>query len=374
MKQRPLICTYYFPNWHVDPRNERIHGKNWTEWRVVQYATPRFPGHEQPKIPLWGYDDEANPKDMSRKIKAAADHGIDAFVFDYYYFSDGAYRERCLQEGFLRAPNRNDLQFALMWANHDPIYAHPGSYLKPRDPLWSGKVDAETFIRCTEHCIQSYFREPNYLRVDGKLYFSIFRPAAMIEELGGKYIARLLFEDFRRRVEKAGLGQLMLDGIVINSGSSLDEANSLLLETGFDSASDYGWNGHRDEDFPALDWERWFERCKDDAERISTALQLPYNPVVPMGWDVSPRTVQSDMYDKRDYPFDVVIVNNTPEHYEKALRHVGAFMQSDKATGSIIHLPCWNEWTEGAYLEPDQKHGYGYLEAVKHAFGISLKN
>ena len=91
MKEKPLICSYYFPNWHVDPRNETIHGKGWTEWRVTHYATPRFEGHKQPKQPLRGYEDEADPAVMERKIADAVSHGIDAFIFDWYYFEDGSF-------------------------------------------------------------------------------------------------------------------------------------------------------------------------------------------------------------------------------------------------------------------------------------------
>lgn len=61
-------AAYYFPNWHVDPANERFHGKGWTEWQLMKYATPRFEGHQQPKVPLWGYEDEADPKVMEKKI------------------------------------------------------------------------------------------------------------------------------------------------------------------------------------------------------------------------------------------------------------------------------------------------------------------
>lgn len=103
MNRRPIVSAFYFPNWHVDPRNEKYHGTGWTEWRVAQYATPRFEGHEQPKVPLWGYEDEADPAVMEKKIAAAADHGVDNFTFDFYFFEDGPYRERCLNEGFLKA-------------------------------------------------------------------------------------------------------------------------------------------------------------------------------------------------------------------------------------------------------------------------------
>jgi len=371
MEKRPRICTYYFPNWHVDQRNEKLHGKGWTEWRVLQCATPRFDGHEQPKIPLWGYEDEADPTVMARKIATAAKYGIDAFIFDWYYFADGSYRERCLQEGFLGAANRNDVEFALMWANHDPIYAHPGSWLKPGEPLWSGKTDPETFLRCTDHCLNTYMNQPNYMRIGGGLYFSIFQPERMIQDLGGTKTARMLLDDFRFRAEKAGLGKLTLDAHV---GAVADEyierTNRYLTEMGFDSASSYGWSNWGDE-FPALDYATWRERNGTDDARLSKKLRVPFTPAVSMGWDSSPRTVQSDMYERANgYPFWTVIVNNTPLEYEKALRRTAEFMASDEATGTAIMLPCWNEWTEGAYLEPDTKNGYGYLEAIRRVFGV----
>ena len=75
MKNRPLIASYYFPNWHVDPRNEKLHGTGWTEWNVTRCALPRFPGHVQPKTPIWGYEDESVPTVMERKI------AVNAFLF-----------------------------------------------------------------------------------------------------------------------------------------------------------------------------------------------------------------------------------------------------------------------------------------------------
>ena len=66
MAKRPIVATYYFPNWHSDPRIEALHGKGWSEWRVTQHATPRFPGHLQPKVPLWGYQDESKPEVMEQ--------------------------------------------------------------------------------------------------------------------------------------------------------------------------------------------------------------------------------------------------------------------------------------------------------------------
>ena len=76
------VAVYYFPNYHADRRNEEWHGKGWTEWELVKAAKPRFDGHQQPKVPLWGYEDESKPEAMQRKIDAAADHGVSAFIFD----------------------------------------------------------------------------------------------------------------------------------------------------------------------------------------------------------------------------------------------------------------------------------------------------
>ena len=80
-KERPLICAYYFPNWHPTPQNDKWHGTGWTEWEVVKCAISRFPGHKQPKVPLWGYEDESDPSVMKRKIQAASNYGVDGFYF-----------------------------------------------------------------------------------------------------------------------------------------------------------------------------------------------------------------------------------------------------------------------------------------------------
>jgi hypothetical protein len=79
------VAAYYFPNYHSgDPRNDLNMEKNWSEWELVKAAQPRFPNHQQPKVPEWGYLDEKDPKVMAKKIEAAVSHGIDCFIFDCY--------------------------------------------------------------------------------------------------------------------------------------------------------------------------------------------------------------------------------------------------------------------------------------------------
>ena len=366
------VMAYYFPNWHVDPRNEKWHGEGWTEWNLVKYATPRFPGHKQPKIPLWGYEDEAQPGIMEKKIDTAAKYGIDGFIFDWYFYADGPYRNRCLEQGLLKSANLDKIKFAVMWCNHDAIQAHPGSRMFPKSVLCSGNVDSRTFREATQYCIDHYFTSQSYLRIDGKLYFSIFSLMKMVNELGGIDASRALFDDFRDRVQKAGLGELHLNAVnfermKVPSENLAEEVNKLSLSLGLDSFSRHSWSW-KAPDFPTIDYEMVADENMREYEYYCRNFNLPYNASVLVGWDSSPRTVQSEIYGKVGYPFTAVFSNATPVQFEKILRKLKAICDSDYYKGNLVLLHSWNEWTEGTYLEPDNENGFGYLEAVKKVF------
>jgi hypothetical protein len=108
------VAAYYFPNYHTgDPRNDKNMGEGWSEWELVKTAQPRFPNHQQPKVPEWGYLDEKDPEVMAKKIEAAVEHGIDCFIFDWYMYEDGPFLNRCIDEGFLKAKNTETIKFAI---------------------------------------------------------------------------------------------------------------------------------------------------------------------------------------------------------------------------------------------------------------------
>ena len=157
------IFCYYFPNWHIDKRNEKWHGKNWTEWEVTKYAVPRFDGHIQPRKPLWGYIDESKPEVMAEKIDIACEYGIDGFIFDWYWLNEGIYREKCIENGFLKAENCNKLQFGIMLCNHNAIQAHPGSKAFPSPVLEECVIRNERFSELSKYCIEHYFNRENYM-------------------------------------------------------------------------------------------------------------------------------------------------------------------------------------------------------------------
>jgi hypothetical protein len=96
---------------------------------------------------------------------------------------------------------------------------------------------------------------------------------------------------------------------------------------------------------------------------------LPYFPNVTMGWDPSPRTVQSDAYLQAGYPFTPTLNNSTPERFWQALTKVKMRLDVDFGGPCILTINAWNEWTEGSYLEPDTEYGMAYLEAIRDVFG-----
>ena len=374
--------AWYFPNWHVTPQNEKWHGKGWTEWQVVKYATPRFEGHLQPKIPLWGYEDEADPAVFAKKIREAKSHGIDGFIFDFYWFSElGPYRRECLDEGFLGAENNEELEFSLMWANHDPIAAHPTPYGKTAAELkWcSGAIDTALFCEVTDFCIKNYFTRKNYRRVNGKCYFGIWNAGRFIKDLGGIDEAAAAMRDFRERAREAGVEiHFAAHAPSLPAANRLPDAREEYLyyaeKLTVDSVFYYNWDFPKVEHWPTVTYGDY--RALNEAlyEKHAKNCPLPVDLTVSVGWDSSPRTVQSDMYEEgAGYARNPIVIGNTPELVEGALRAAREFAESDAFTGDAVTIATWNEWTEGNYLEPDTENSYGFLDACRAVFGDERK-
>ena len=364
------IVAYYFPNFHRDERNEAHHGVNWTEWNLMKCAHPRFPGHNQPKIPLWGYEDEADPKVMAKKIATAQKYKVDGFIFDWYWY-DGPYLERALTEGFLGAENNSKFKFALMWANHDWMDRHPVSRKKSFNPelLYPWASTRENVSQVWEYVIENFMTKPNYWRIDNLPYFSIYAVDRFIRQMGGPDEAAIVLEEFREMARKAGLPGIHFNAVWFDN---LETTRSLacppsqwVSKVGFSSYTSYNnvfttpvWR----ESFPTISFAKACSQYHELAAKAMNKLPAPYLPVVTVGWDSSPRTVQSEIYEFLDvYPY-FPVMDPEPKAMEEAIRKLRSL--EPKA----IFVNAWNEWTEGSYLEPDEQNGYALLEAIGNSY------
>ena len=377
------VAVYYFPNYHHDPKNEVVHGSGWNEWELVREARPRYPEHSQPRIPLWGYENEADPAVMAKKIAAAADHGVDVFLFDWYWYEQGPYLERGLEQGFLGAPNNQRLKFAIHWANHDWIDIHPASYYNcatnSHRILYPGAISWQNYEIMVQTVIERYFKHPSYWQVDGAPYFSIYDLPSFIRSFGGLQEAASALAYFRSRVRAAGFADLHLNQVLWNLGVLPGEKalltdelcprnpGEVLQELGFNSFTSYVWIHHVPlATFPETDYAYACQEYLRYWDLATSEIALPYHPNATMGWDSSPRTIQSEAFENVGYPFTPCLAGNTPARFKEALQLIKERMERQNAT--ILTVNAWNEWTEGSYLEPDTVHGMGYLEAIRDVF------
>ena len=368
------VACYYFPNYHPgDSRNDQNKGKGWSEWDLVKAARPRFNGEHQPNVPLWGYGDESDSKVMAMKINAAADNGINVFIFDWYYYNDGPFLEGCLDDGFLKATNVNRIKFALMWANHDWIELHPYKLGTPQKVLYPGTVTPEHFDEICDYIIHHYFTNPSYWRIDGKPYFSFYEVNKLLENFGSVEDTRAALDRFRARAVAAGLPGIHLNAVIWgqpilpNEKTPVDPVK-LVKELGFDSVTDYVWVHHVALPDQQTDYNFVRDRYFDYWRQIENKFGVPYFPNVSMGWDPSPRCNQNDKFGNFGYPFTNTIKDNTPERLRQALEITRQRLLTNTTEPKVVTLNSWNEWTEGSYLEPDDVHGMAYLEAIKSVF------
>lgn len=368
------VAAYYFGDYHLDKRNILEHGPGWTEWNLVRSASPRFPGHHQPRVPLWGYGDESNPEVFERKIAAAKASGIDAFVFDWYWYKDGPFLESALSDGYLRSSNCRDLKFALMWANHDWFDIQPAKLSGPPTLEFEGAIGPGPFDAMVERLLE-LFQHPSYLLVDGCPYFSIYELYRFVRGFGGAAGAAVALERMRARARALGFADIHVNAItwgvkLLPGQSETRDLPQLLDRLHIDSTTSYVWI-HHTHFSKAFTTEYADIRSQYETYRATAAKTLgkPYFPNVTVGWDATPRTCQSDNYRLGEYPFTSVVVNNSPEAFRAALESAKAFAEADLPPDKrIITVNSWNEWTEGSYLEPDTINGMAYLDAVRDVF------
>ena len=360
------IAAFVWPSYHPDDRAKIFWPEGIGEWQTVKSNKPKYEGHEQPRYPLWGYINEADPYVAEMEINAAADHGVNVFIFDWYWYDGMPFLEGHLNDGYLKARNNDRVKFFLMWANHDvPMLWDKRNAGLPNDALiWKAGVDREEFEVICRRVIKKYFSHPSYYTVNGKPSFMIYELNTLINGLGGIEETKEALEWFRREVKQAGYKGLDLQVTLRNGranitgidGEILGNHNEIVKELKFDGVSHYQFVHFVDID---RDYNEIIKDVEKEWQSLDETFDVPYYPHVSVGWDNNPRF---EMFRPG------VVKNNTPENFERALVTARNYVDSHSGQVPLITINSWNEWTETSYLQPCTKYGYGYLNAVKNAF------
>lgn len=354
------VAAYIWPSCHDDSLGrEKLWSEGTGEWEVIKKGNPRFEGHYQPRQPLWGYGSDNNPEVVEKWIDVATDHGVNVFVYDWYWYEGGPFLESALNDGFLKAKNNGKMQFYIMWANHDVKYNYWNyhRYKDNTDILWNAKVDRENYKIIVDRVINQYFRQPNYFKINGEPVFSIFSVDKLVESFDGSVKeAREALDYFRDEVKKAGFPGLHIQwnqgGGSIMSGTAARYFADRVNAMGFNSVAMYNMGG-TDEDYLV-----YGDNSVRIRQQMDSILDVPLFPCVSIGWDDTPRFPAKGIK-------DVVHYHNTPQAFATLLTKAKIYADSHPEQPKLITINAWNEWVEGSYLLPDMLNGFGYLEAVK---------
>ncbi|MEO1934088.1 MAG: glycoside hydrolase family 99-like domain-containing protein, partial [Myxococcales bacterium] len=342
----PSLLAFYLPQFHPIPENDQWWGSGFTEWANVTTATPAYPGHQQPKLPSeLGFYDLRLPEIRERQASLAKEYGISGFCYYYYWFEGRRVLERPLDE--VLASGSPDFPLCICWANENWTRR------------WDG-LDDEILMR-QEHSLSSdyrfiqdvipIFKDPRYIRVDGAPLLLIYRA----EKIKDPEQTTAMWRD---AAIQAGLPGIHLCAVKFRT----DDPRPIH----FDSAVEFP--PHH---FPAppsevrklvLD-ETFSGEVFDYAAGVAEVLKSPrpdyvcYRTVMP-AWDNTARRG----------PAATIFHGATPRVYERWL--TGLLAQAQDRTDEsnrFIFINAWNEWAEGAHLEPDALNGRANLEATRRA-------
>lgn len=342
--------AFYLPQMHPIPENDRAWGKGFTEWTNVSKATPQFGDHYQPKLPgELGFYDLRVPEVIYRQIELAKLYGLYAFCFHYYWFNGHRLLERPL-DMFL-ADKAMDFKFCLCWANENWTKHWDGLDHEVLIAQQHSKEDHEAIFAD----LLRYMLDDRYVCIDG-------RPVIVVYRLGIISELKALVQIWRQKATEAGL-----PGIYLVATNSFGFQSP--KEFGFDAICEFPPHGLNVDSVDTTvvrlnpDYSGFIYRYEDVVTAELEKLELPSSddlsrfPGVMPAWDNEARRPG------RGHVFH----GSTPALFHAWLRgaaeHVSRHYAAEKR---FVFINAWNEWAEGAYLEPDRRFGYAYLAAVRN--------
>lgn len=341
------LIAYYLPQFHPIIENDEWWGAGFTEWTNVAQAIPYFKEHYQPHVPgEFGYYDLRLPEVREAQAKLAKEYGIYGFCYYYYWFEGRRLLERPLQE--VLDSGKPDFPFCICWANENWSRRWDGSENEILVQQVHNEQTDEDFI----HDVIPLFKDPRYIKVNGAPLLIVYRISLMPNPTQTAEI-------WREICAENGIPKIHL---CMAETFGLTEPR----QYGFDSSVQFPpHNMSADiendnieglaEDFTGKVFD--FENVIKDqvAKEIPAYKQFPG---VMTAWDNTARKKKAGN----------IFTNSTPESYEVWLRGaIDRARQTLPAGEQLVFINAWNEWAEGTHLEPDRKHGRGYLEATRRA-------
>ena len=348
VETRIKLIAFYLPQFHPIPENDAWWGKGFTEWTSVTRGKPQFEGHYQPHLPgELGFYDLRLPEIQQRQIELAGLFGIHGFCYYHYWFQGKTLLRQPLEQ--LLARPELDFPFCLCWANESWTRRWDGY---EQDVLVAQHHSAEddlAFIRDIEPAL----RDRRYIRVDNRLLLLVYRPS--------------LFEDaaatagrWRAYCRRAGIGELFLV-----STHAFDHRSP--HDFGFDAALEFVPNNMPVPNITAgmpLANPSFQGVVYDYRDLVASSLTRPaphdyqlFRSVTPMWDNEARRPGRGTSY-----------AHSSPERYRDWLTAMCRWTEGNAGSDKpFVFVNAWNEWAEGAHLEPDRRHGYAYLEATRDA-------
>lgn len=340
------LVAFYLPQFHPIPENDAWWGQGFTEWHNVTRALPQFEGHAQPRLPAdLGFYDLRQPSVMRAQMQLARSYGISAFCTYFYWFAGKTLLESPLRQ-WLDDPSL-DLPLCLCWANENWSRRWDGR----ADQILIGQRHSPDDDLAFIAYVSRYLGDPRYLRVDGKPLLLIYRPGLLPEP-------KATALRWRRWCREQGIGEIQLGYV-----QSFDRVDP--RDIGFDLAVEFPPNNtnlkpitaHQhllNPDFKGdvCDWRELVRRKLEEPDPV-----YPLVPCVNPGWDNEPRRSGAGR----------IFLHASPRRYREWLRAAIATSRRRSLTSSLVFINAWNEWAEGALLEPDTRLGHAWLEATSHA-------
>lgn len=341
------LIAFYLPQYHPIPENDMWWGKDFTEWVNVNRGRPRYHGHYQPRVPgELGYYDLRNPEIRRRQVELARGYGLFGFCFHFYWFGGKTLLELPI-EGFA-ADDKIDFPFCLNWANENWTRRWDGM---EKDVLIAQKHSPDDDLNFIRH-ISRYLKHKNYIKVNGRPLLMVYRVSLLPD--AAKTAAR-----WRKWCRENGIGEIYLA-----LAHSFEHDNP--KKCGFDAAVEFSPNTYPVKDAAAV-VESLSEDFKGRVFDYREAVNIGRNFKKPdykklrgvcPGWENEARKPGRG----------TIFANASPELYKAWLKEVIKYTSENFTNDErMVFINAWNEWSEGAYLEPDNRTGYAALQATAEA-------